>query len=186
MSRRDVGTARWAAIVLTAAFGLAACGSSESDAVATPTSAKPKAVKPASRPDMVAAVSASKTPGTVDVKFALAKRPEVGKPVEIQLALTPTVELDRVYARFQPSDGLELVSGAETGQLEHPAVGTEVPHKVVVTPKADGIFSVTVTVISDSPTDSVSRIYSIPIIAGAGLPEAPPPAAQRAASPSKP
>jgi len=186
MSRRDVGTARWAAFVLTAAFGLAACGSSDPDpAAATPGSTKPKPAKPAAL-DMVAAVSSSRTPGAVDVKFALPKRPEVGKPMAIQLALTPVIELDRLYARFQPSEGLDLVSGAETGQLEHPAIGTDIAHTVTVTPKADGIFSVTVTVISDSPTESVSRIYSIPIIAGAGLPEAPPPAAQRAVPTAKP
>jgi hypothetical protein len=171
--------------VLTA-FGLAACGSSESDtAAATPGAPKQKAAVPA-RLDMVAAVTAGRTPGAVDVKFALSQRPEVGKPVDIQLALTPTIELDRLYARFQPSEGLDLVSGAETGQLERPAIGTEVAHKVRVTPKADGIFTVTVTVISDSPTESVSRIYSIPIIAGAGLSEAPPPAAQHAAPRAKP
>jgi hypothetical protein len=49
-----------------------------------------------------------------------------------------------------------------------------------VTPKADGIFYVTATVISDSSTGSLARLYSIPIIAGAGLPELPPAAAQAA------
>jgi hypothetical protein len=177
MSRREVGTARWAAFVLTAAVGLAACGSSDPDPTAsTPTSGKPKAARAV--PDMVAAVSASKTPSPVDVNFALAARPDVGKPVDLRIVLTPNVELDRVYARFQPSDGLDLVKGGETGHLERPAVGTDIDHTLTVTPKADGIFYVTATVISDSSTESVSRVYSIPIIAGAGLPELPPAAAQ--------
>jgi hypothetical protein len=183
MSRREVGSALWAAVVLAVAAGLTACGSSEPDpAASTPTSAKPNDARPATSRDMVAAVSASKTPGAVDVKFALSSRPAVGKPVDIRLALTPTVELERLYARFQPSDGLELVKGGETGQIEHPARGTDVAHVLTVTPRTDGIYNVTVTVVSDSATESLSRIYSIPIIAGAGLPELPPPAAQQATS----
>jgi hypothetical protein len=158
-----------------AAVGLTACGSSDPDPSApTAGSGKHKSARSASSPDMVAAVSASKTPGPVDVKFALAARPAVGEPVDIRIVLTPTAELERVYARFQPSEGLDLVKGGETGQIEHPAVGTDIEHTVTVTPKADGIFNLTATVISDSSTESVSRIYSIPIIAGAGLPELPP------------
>jgi hypothetical protein len=176
MWRRDVGTARWAAFVLAAALGLAACGSSDPDPNATtPTSGKHK-TRPAGAPDMVAAVSASKTPGPVEVKFALAARPEVGQPVDIRIVLTPKVELERLYARFQPSEGLELVKGGEIRQIEHPAVGTDIEHTVTLTPKADGIFNLTATVISDSSTESVSPVYSIPIIAGEGLPELPQPA----------
>src|SRR5262245_65378199 len=122
MSRRDVGTAPWAAFVLTAAVGLAACGSSEPDPSATSASGKPKSARPAGPADMVAAVSASKTPGDVDVKFALSDRPAVGKPVDIHLALTPIIELERLYARFQPSEGIDLVKGGETDHIERPAV----------------------------------------------------------------
>jgi hypothetical protein len=187
MWRRDVGTARWAAFVLTAAVGLTGCGSSEPDPTATTSSSgNSKTARPEGPADMVAAVSASNTPGTVDVKFALSGRPEVGKPVDLRLALTPTIELERLYARFQPSEGLQLVKGGETGQIEHPALGAHIPHTVTLTPKADGIYYVTATVISDSSTQSVSRVYSIPIIAGAGLPELPPAAAQQAAPTAKP
>jgi hypothetical protein len=171
-----------------AAAGLTACGGTpEPDpAAAAPASDKPAVPRPAEAPDMVSAVSASKAPGAVDVKFALSARPVVGKPVDIRLALTPVVELERMYARFQASQGLTLVKGEETGQIERPAVGKGISHVVTVNPAADGIYSVTVTVISDSPTQSVSRIYSIPIIAGAGLPELPPPAAQQVAPKPQP
>ena len=186
MLRRDVGHARWAAFVLTVAVGLTACGSSDPDPNATTAkSGKPKTARHAGPPDMVAAVSASKTPGPVEVRFALSAKPLVGKPVDIRLALTPNVELERLYARFQPSDGLDLVKGGETDHIERPAVGTDIAHTVTVTPKADGIFYVTATVISDSSTESVSPVYSIPIIAGAGLPELPPAAAKQAVQPAK-
>ncbi|HVY80429.1 MAG TPA: hypothetical protein VG994_05555 [Steroidobacteraceae bacterium] len=189
MSRRDSGTAGWAAgLVLMAAAGLTSCGGAhEPDpATAAPAPNKPAVARAADAPDMVSAVSTSKAPAAVDVKFALAERPVVGKPVDIRLALTPVVELERLYARFQASQGLTLVKGEETGQIERPAIGKDISHVVTVNPTADGIYFVTVTVISDSPTESVSRIYSIPIIAGAGLPELPPPAAQQSVPRAKP
>ena len=43
----------------------------------------------------------ARTPGAVDMRFASAGRPAVGQPLDIQLVLTPTVELDRLVARFQ-------------------------------------------------------------------------------------
>ncbi len=180
MSRRDVGAARLSAFLLTTAMVLGGCGSSDPDPTSgTAASGKAKTARPAGRPDMVAAVSASRSAGAVDVRFALGGRPVVGQPLDIRLALTPVIELDRMYARFQASEGLEMVKGAETDRFERPAVNAEVAHTVTVTPKSDGIFYVTATVLSDSPKESVSRIYSIPIIAGAGISEAPPAAATR-------
>jgi hypothetical protein len=176
MSRRDMG----AALVLAAALLCSGCGSSEPDPAASggATSVRPKSGAPA-RPDMVAAVSASKTPGAVDLRFAVSARPTVGQPLDIEFLLTPTRELDALLARFQAGEGLELVKGAETERLEHPAIGTPLPHVVTVIPRGDGIFYVTAVIVSDSPTESVSRNYAIPIIAGTGLAELPETAAPR-------
>jgi hypothetical protein len=166
--------------LLMAAFALTGCGSAEPDPAAsgTPASGNPRSAVSGGRPDMVAAVSASKTPGAAEVRFALSGRPTVGQPVDIQLALTPTVELDRLYARFQGSEGLDLVKGGETAHYEQPSRGKELSHTVTVIPRSDGIFNVTAVVLSDSDTESIARTYTIPIIAGAGLPELPPPEAE--------
>ena len=170
MSRSDVGAARVAALVLSAVAACAGCGSSEQDGARSgegSASDQPHA----GGADMVAAVSASPTPGAVELRFELSARPAVGQPLDIRLVLTPTVELDALNARFTTAEGLELVKGAETPQLDRPVRGTPVSHTVTVIPKSDGIFYVTATVNTDSPKESVSRKYSIPIIAGAGLPE---------------
>jgi hypothetical protein len=176
MSRQDARGSSLTAYVIAlvlGATGLTACGSSEPDPGATAGGAgKPKTsrVGPA---DMVSAVSASKAPGAIDLRFRLSSKPAVGQPVDIELALTPTVELESLFARFRPSDGLELTKGAETLHYNHPAVGTGLSHTVTVVPKSDGIFNVTATVLTDSSTDSIASTYTIPLIAGAGLPELP-------------
>jgi hypothetical protein len=188
MSRQDARGSSLAAYVVAlvvGATGLTACGSSEPDPNATPGGAgKSKAARVTGPAGMVAAVSASRAPGAIDVRFRLSGKPTVGQPVDIELALTPTVELESLFARFRPSDGLELTKGAETLHYDHPALGTGLSHTVTVVPKSDGIFNVTATVLTDSSTDSIASTYTLPLIAGAGLPELP--ATPPSGPPSKP
>lgn len=176
MSRRVVNAARVAAIALSAI--LAGCnGGESSSAAAKREKAKRETAK--SGPQMVAAVSSNRAQGVVDLRFALAGRPAVGQPVDIRLAITPTQRLEALFVRFLAAEGLEVAKGGETGHLENPPIGTAIDHTVSVVPKSDGIYYLTAVVVSDSETESLTRSYSIPIIAGAGLPELPPSAAVR-------
>jgi hypothetical protein len=111
--------------------------------------------------------------GIVDLKFKLTRRPAVGEPVDIELALIPNEDLERLFARFQVSDGLQLLSGAQTERFEHPAKGEPLAHKLTVTAQTDGIFYVTAVLLADSETESIARTFSFPLIAGKGLPELP-------------
>jgi len=174
----------WALIVLSASVALGGC---EPEPAADVTAAPAKAAaaarpKPSDRDDMVAAVSAAGARGLVDLHFSVTQRPRVGEPVSIELALTPAVELEHLFARFQVAEGLELLNGAETARLESPARGTPIAHTVTVVPKADGIFYVTAVVLADSSTESIARTYTIPLIAGNGIADLPaaPPAASTA------
>jgi len=169
-----------AALIMTGALMLAGCGSSD-PATGAGKNSKRGASAPV-RPDMVAAVSSSKTPGNVELRFNIPERPVIGQRTEIQLSLTPNVELERLVARFQAPEGLELVAGAETARLDRPAPGVEISHTLTVIPKSDGIFNITAVVLTDTATDSLTRTFSIPVIAGAGLPEAPPAAPAPASS----
>src|SRR5688572_4356284 len=119
-----------AAILLAAAGVLAGCGTSEPEETSSSGgTTAPKPVASNAQNDMVAAVSYGTEQGLVDLRFALLARPKVGQPVDIELALTPTVELERMFARFQAAEGLQLVSGGETQQIENPAKGVSVGHK---------------------------------------------------------
>jgi hypothetical protein len=181
-----------AALLLTTALALCGCHDQPGPTAAVTATSGGVKGPIAAQADMVEAFSANRAQaGLVDLKFSLTRRPVVGEPVDIDLSLTPSVELERLFARFQAADGLQLVSGAETDHLEHPAAGVPVEHKLTVIAKADGIYYITAIVLADSEKESVARTFSLPIIAGQGLAELPgaPPAASVAGpkrAPAKP
>lgn len=178
-----MGPVRTHAHAVAMAFGLAlvllvAGCNSQSDPTDATSAAPGKAARKTeikgSDPDMVGAFGGSRAQqGLVDLKFKVTRRPAVGEPVEIALELVPNVDLERLFGRFQASEGLQIVSGAETDHFEHPAKGVPVPHKLTVTAKTDGIFYVTAILLADSEKESVARNFSFPLIAGQGLSETP-------------
>lgn len=119
--------------------------------------------------NMVSAVGSGKSSGDLELKFELRGRPVVGESVDIDLALIPGPNLDRVYAVFQAADGLQLTQGGSTPAVEHPPAGVPISHTVTIVPQRDGIFYVSAVVLEDSPTQSVTRSFSIPVIAGSGI-----------------
>jgi hypothetical protein len=168
--RRDLWVGAALILLLT---GLNGCGKVEHAVSAHPPSRPEKKAAPdpaeLALANMVSAVSAGKPSGDIELKFALRKRPVVGESVDVDLALIPGQDLDRVYATFQAGDGLELTKGGKTAEIDHPPAGIPIPHTLTIVPQRDGVFYVSAVVLTDSSTQSVTRSFSIPVIAGAGI-----------------
>ncbi|GAC1455154.1 MAG: hypothetical protein PVS2B3_03660 [Steroidobacteraceae bacterium] len=166
-----------------AAAGLAAgvygCGSDKNPGAAA-AAANPvhkMATQPDSSlsPGMVAAVTPpGAAPGAVQVKFELQGRPDVAQPLDVDVVIVPrSGNVDRISGKFSADEGLELVSGQELPAADKPVEGTPIHHSVTVLPKRDGIFTLTAVLTLDSAGRSTNETYSMPVIAGAGLPDAP-------------
>ncbi len=184
MTMRESLQVCMAAVVVVAL--LSGCDKAEE---AAPTekagSASKKADASAIRSDMVSAVSGGKAGPPVTLKFALNQRPLVGEPVDVEVALIPVSPLERLFARFQPSTGLTLVKGGESPQYENPPTGQPIAHVVTVMANNDGIFYITAAVVADAQDSSLTRTFSIPVIAGNGIsPPAPKPTAQAVDAPA--
>jgi hypothetical protein len=169
--RNPIWTLLGACLIGGALLGCGSGGEGAQGAGPTAAAKKATAVQSKLATTMVSAVSAAGGKAPVDVKFELMQRPEVGQSASIAFAFIPVAPLERLYARFQSDDSLEVVSGSETGQFARPTVGEPVRHMLVVRPKRDGVFSVQVTVLMDSETESLSRIFSVPLVAGSGIAE---------------
>jgi hypothetical protein len=162
-------------------LGVSGCGSGDQPATATSATAKARKQRKTEAPtqpgeqsvgDMVAAVSAAKAGPPVELKFSLPSRPEVGQVMDIEVAVVPRAPVpDSVSVSFQVVDGLEIVDGLQLERVEKLVDGTPIRHVVKVLPKRDGIFALTAVVSFTTLNQDLSRTFSIPVIAGEGLPD---------------
>jgi hypothetical protein len=121
---------------------------------------------------MVAAVSSSKVGPPVELKFSLPTRPEVGQVMDVDVAVVPRAPVpDSVSVSFQVVDGIDIVEGAQLENVHSLVDGTPIRHVVKILPKRDGIFALTAVVSFVTSNQDASRTFSIPVIAGEGLPE---------------
>jgi len=126
---------------------------------------------------MVAAVTSVKpgnTPLPVQLKFDLRQRPEVGQPLDVDIAVVPlSAAIDRVFGKVAGEEGLDLVSGADLQEAGKPVEGTPIQYSVKVLPKQDGIYTLTAVLSVDAGGVISSQTYTIPVIAGQGIPDLP-------------
>ncbi len=162
-------------LLLSAVASLSACNK-DSGSTPAPTGAPRAAPKaPASvkagptaaeqTAGMVQAPTLGKSQIPVELKFELAEKPKVGQPLEIRVALIPQVAASPVTLQVSGADDLSVAPGA--GQFDIPAVeaGEVYRQTLKVTPNADGVSLVGVTVSMKNDVGTDQRVFSIPIVA---------------------
>ena len=160
-------------LVLYAAVVLSACNK---DSGSTPVAAPqvtPKAPVPQKRGPtvaeqtvgMVEATVQGKSQAPVTLKFDLAQRPKVGHPLEIGLALIPQVDASPATIQVSGGDDVTVAAGANQFDIAAAQAGEVYRQSVSVTPTAEGVLlvGVSVSLKRDEVTDV--KTFSIPIIA---------------------
>ena len=180
-------------IILGLVLTAAGCGSQSEPTPAQVKAAAPvkKAPSPADTlsPYLVSAVTTTKTGAALlQVKFELGARPLVGDPVDVDLVIVPEADhIEQISGTVQGEEGLEVVSGGTIPAADKPLFGTPIRHSLKVRATRDGIFSLSAALSVESDGQTLAPVYSIPLIAGSGLREAPAsPAAPRSAAKSPP
>ncbi|MGO9512139.1 MAG: hypothetical protein ACLP2F_00665 [Steroidobacteraceae bacterium] len=122
--------------------------------------------------DMVEAASQGKSQVPVALKFDLLQRPTVGQPLQIAIALMPQIPASPATIAVAGSDGLQLAPGED--RIEIPSVDAAQVYRytIKVTPTAEGVLllRLTVNLKHDEMTDS--RIFAVPIIVETSAPGA--------------
>ena len=115
---------------------------------------------------MVEAASQGKSQLPVRLKFELQERPTLGQLLAIDIAVLPQIDGKPAGIQVAGGDGLTLVPG--TNQLDLPAVeaGQVYRQSVKVTPTADGVLVLNLTVSLKHDDMTESRAFSIPLIVG--------------------
>ncbi len=170
-------TSRAKVLLLCAALVLAvaACNRNDSSGPAAnalphfkpkaPVAPKPGATAAEQTAGMVQASAQGKSTVPVELKFDIAQRPKVGQPLDINLALIAQIEASPATIQVKGADDVSVAPGA--GQFDIPSAqaGEVYRETVNVTPNAEGVvvLDVTVSLKHDDVVDQ--RVFSIPIIA---------------------
>jgi hypothetical protein len=123
---------------------------------------------------MVAAVSAGKSSTVVGVYFVLGNVPAVDTALPIDVTIVPHQDFVSLQARFYTQgDGLTLVSGDLLPPSTNAKSESPFEHKLVLMPRKEGVYMVSVNLETEGTEGSVSRIFSIPVIVAPAVTAAP-------------
>jgi hypothetical protein len=112
---------------------------------------------------MVEAAVQGKPLVPVLLKFELAQKPIVGQTLDINLAVVPQIDASAAQIQVAGGDGLSVAAGT----LDLPAVeaGQVYRQTVKVSPTAEGVLLLNLTLSLKHDEISESQAFSIPIIA---------------------
>ena len=162
-------------VLLCAAAVVTACNKDSGSAPASHavTQIKPKAAAapPASATaaeqtaGMVQAAPQGKSQVSVELKYDISQRPKVGQPLEINLALIAQIAATSATIQLTGADDVTVAPGASQFDIPAEEAGQVYRETVHVTPNAEGVvlLGVTVSLKHDEMVDQ--RTFSIPIIA---------------------
>ncbi len=156
--------------------GVAALGACHGDSGAPPQAASTPHIRaplPAKKgptaaeltAGMVEAVSQGKSQLGVQLKFGLRQKPTVGQPLDVDIAVTPQIDAGAAEIRITGGDDLTVAEGAN--QIELPNVQADEVYRqsFKVTPTAEGVLLLGLTVSLKHDEMTESRTFSIPVIA---------------------
>jgi hypothetical protein len=162
-------------LLLCAVAAVAACNkdSGTAPAARTVTQIKPKA--PAAPPPgptaaeqtagMVQAAAQGKSQVPIELKYDIAQRPKVGQSLEINLALIAQVAASSATIQVTGADDVTVAPGANQFDIPAEEAGEVYRETVHVTPNAEGVVLLGVTVLLKHDEMVDQRAFSIPIIA---------------------
>jgi hypothetical protein len=113
---------------------------------------------------MVEAASQGKSSVPVELKFDIAQRPKVGQPLAIDLALIAQIPASATV-EVSGADDVAVAPDAKQFDIASEEAGEVYKHTVNVTPNAEGVVLLGVTVLLKHDEMVDQRVFSIPIIA---------------------
>jgi hypothetical protein len=112
---------------------------------------------------MVDAAAQGKSSLAVALKFDLQQRPVLGQPLDINIAVVPQIDAGAAQVQIA-GDGFTLASGANSIDLPPVEAGQVYRETVKVTPSAEGVLVLGLTVSLKHDEMTESRSFSIPVI----------------------
>ena len=159
--------------LLCAAMALCACNKDSGSAAPVtpvvhvkprPALPKPGASAAEQTAGMVQAAAVGKSQVPIELKFDLAQRPKVGQPLDINLALIAQISASLATIQVAAADDVSVAPGGTPFEIASEEAGEVYRHTLNVTPNAEGVVLVNVTVLLKHDELLDQRAFSIPII----------------------
>jgi hypothetical protein len=154
-------------VACAAGILLAACDDAPTAGTPAPAAGAPNKPKPAGSilpPEMVAAVSSTRSIRIVTVHFVLKGTPTVNKALPVDIAVVPHEGVTSLIAHFEAHDGLAVATGNVLERRSDPTPEKIIKHQLVLMPGREGVFMLTAVVETESTEGTISHIFSIPVI----------------------
>ena len=147
---------------------LAGCGGdpepeASASVVREAKAAKAAAADPITR--MARAVGGGKPGASVEIKYEFLAKPEVGKPVEVDLVLIPNAGVSALDITISGMDGVSL-TGALSQSFSDAKQGEPYKHRFSLLAERNGVFYVTVVATTHIGAATMGRTFSIPFVVG--------------------
>ncbi len=113
---------------------------------------------------MVEAATQGKSQLPVELKFDLKQRPTLGQVLDIDIAVVPQIDGSPADIHVTGGDGLTVAPGPNPIDLLAVEAGQVYRQSVKVTPTADGVLLLGLTVSLKHDEMTESRAFSIPLI----------------------
>jgi hypothetical protein len=159
------------ALILATLALLAGCGSEpepEASAPAVNTTPKPAPAAKAAEDStvrMARAVGDGKPGAAVDIRYEIAKKPEIGVPTEVKVAFIPSAGVETLDATMTGMEGI-TIAGDLKAHFENVESGKPYEHTFSLLPDREGVYYVTVAVKTTIGGSSIGRTFSIPLVVG--------------------
>ncbi|MGC1522662.1 MAG: hypothetical protein WA803_14050 [Steroidobacteraceae bacterium] len=160
-------------LIVCAVVAVGACHRESDTAPQTQTAPRVAAPPPVRKGPSVAELTAGMVEAAVQgksqvpvlLKFELAQKPIVGQTLDINLAVVSQIDADSAQIQVTGGDGLSVPAGAN--QLDLPALGAGQVYRqtIKVSPTAEGVLLLNVTLSLKHDEINESQAFSIPLIA---------------------
>lgn len=163
-------------LLLCAAATLTACNRDSGSAPAakavthvvkpkTSAAPKPGATAAEQTAGMVQAATQGKSSVPVELKFDIAQRPKVGQPLDVNLALVAQISASPATIQVTGADDVSVAPSPNQFEIPSEEAGEVYRETVHVTPNAEGVVLLGVTVVLKHDEIVDQRVFSVPIIA---------------------
>jgi hypothetical protein len=121
---------------------------------------------------MVEATTQGKSQAPVGLKFDLLSRPVRGEPLEIAIALLPREPAGPATVEVTGPESLQVPAGESRFEFASVEAQQVYRRSIRLTPTAEGVFLLTLTVNLKRDQLADTRVFSVPLIVGATAPPA--------------